>query len=342
VDTLLQTNTGRRLASEFVAEGAHADLVMGSFAGSRTAVEDGKRVLQATAGKTATDRDPPRVMINKDFLDTDPEYRRASLAGTVAHELFGHALESQRVRKEGVPLAAQYFYRGDELGSEMIDWTIQTELNGKVADGDPAPFLSDPEGYYRSLWTADSYYAVTLSPAEMKNPLAALKVRRRAVADEREKTRDGVKEMAAWRPVIRHFIQVHKIPRARLTPATAQVDDYMNWASAHTSKLDEIKTYLDAKIEEWSGPRGAKETAQLAASADSPYLANAEARLAARAVELRRLMTAAEAARAPVEKTEIVIDDVAVAAPAGPPAKIDLDELQRLLAADQTEHPEHW
>jgi hypothetical protein len=326
VATILKTKTGRRLAQEFVNEGASAEI---SVAGTDN------------AGETDTSVNPPKVKLSRKYLGTEPDYSKVAMAGTLAHELFGHAFEAQRAKKAGFSETAHDHYRGDEVGARLIDWLVQTELTGKVADADPKPYLTNPEAYYRDLVTHDAYYAGTLSPREMKNPVAALKGRRKLFAEDAAKTAADIKETAAWTPIIAHFVKVHRIAKARFAPAEKEVADYLSWAATHQKKLVEGKEYLEGKIKRWSSPEGAKEKKELIDSADSPYLKGQEAALAARARELRHLRANPNLGRGPASETEITLPGMVISVTESGPG-IDLTELSDMYANDQEKHPGHW
>jgi hypothetical protein len=340
VTTLLKTRTGRDLAAQFVSERAAAEVTLATMENSATVMEKGRKVLSGTAGLTDTDKDPPKIELNRVYLETDPEYRRVALAGTLAHELFGHALEAQRAKKAGIPHAALYHYRGDEIGSRLIDWLVQTELAGKSVEGDPKEYLDDPEGYYRGLLTVDPYYIVTMSPAEMKNPLTTLRARRKLLVADAASTAADIKEQEEWRPVIAHFVSAHRIAKARFAPAEDELNAFLTWAYGHQKKIAGIRESLERVIKSWSSPEGAKEMKQVIDAGGSPYMSRLEAAAASRARELRRLRADVLSGRAP--SSVIEMPDIVITAPraGGPP--IDLTELSRMHQEDMKKNPGHW
>ena len=324
VGLILKTKTGRELAGEFVKEGAAAELSLGAISNS---------------GETHVAKVPPEVTLSREYLGKEPEYSRPAMAGTLAHELFGHAFEVYRAKKAGLPELARYHYRGDELGARLIDWQVQTELTGTVADANPQEYLDNPEGYYRGVVTRDPYYILTFSPKEMKNPVTTLRGRRKLLAADVARTEASLADNESWRPILAHFVAVHRIPKSRFEAAQKGLDDYLKWATGHQKKLAASKVSLEESITSWSSPEGAKEKRQLIAAADSPYLARFEADLAPRARALRRL----RAGRSPSSSTEIEMPPLVVAAPKEPAeAPIDLDELSRMYHEDLTKNPGHW
>lgn len=322
VGLILKSKTGRELAAEFVRERAAAEVTMGD--------------LDHNSAETDTDLDPPKVALSRKYLAQDPDHTRVAMAGTLAHELFGHAFEKQRSTKAGFPEVAHDHYRGDELGSRLIDWLVQTELAGKVVDADPKDFLDDPEGYYREQLTHDPYYILTFSPKEMRNPVTTLRGRGKLLDADAAKTAAEIEENETWRPVVAHFIKVHRVAKERLAPAEKTLDDYLDWAKGHQSKLAASRKALEEQIKHWSSPAGAKEKKELIAAAGSPYLNGLEARLTARARALRRLRSGRDPAGV-IEMPPLVIT---APKPGGPP--IDLMELGRMYAEDLEKNPGHW
>jgi len=332
VSTILQSPTGRQLAAQFVAEKASAEIKLAVIEHSKAVGPPGKKTVTGTAGMTETEKVPPVVTLSRAYLDTDPAYRRLAMAGTLAHELFGHAFEDQRARKAGLTHDAHYYYRGDEAGSRLIDWTIQTELAGKTVEGDPSKYLEDVEGYY----------AITLSLKEMKNPAATLKGRRAAVAAAAVESAKGIQTMKEWRPIVEHFATTHHVSRTRLKSAEQELADYFGWADIHAVKLVEIKEAIEGRIKYWETPEGLKVKKSVIAAADAPYLKNYEATLAARAKTLRRLRAkAAAGGRGPSsDGPGIVLPDLDSKTPKGD--SVDLDALGVMYSYDLKSNPRHW
>lgn len=322
VGLIMRSKTGRELAAEFVKERAAAEVTMGD--------------LNHNSGETDTSLDPPKVTLSREYLGKDPDHSRVALAGTLAHELFGHAFEVQRSKKAGFPEVAHDHYRGDEIGSRLIDWLVQTELAGKVADADPKDFLEDPEGYYRELLTRDPYYILTFSPKEMKNPVTTLRGRGKLIDADAARTAAELKSNEEWRPIVAHFVKVHGIAKERMEPAEKELDDYLKWAQGHQSKLAACRKALEEQIKRWSSPEGVKEKKALIAAAGSPYLNGLEARLTVRARALRRL----RAGRSPAAVIEMPPFVISPEPASGP--KIDLEEVGRMYAEDMEKNPGHW
>lgn len=345
VENILKTKLGRQLAREFVLEGASVRVQLGRVDGSTVSAKDGLKTVTGTQGFTSVNENPPMVTVTSDYLLADADWRRVSIAGTLSHELFGHAFEQLRAKKAGVDHEAAYHYRGDELGSRLIDWTVQTELLGRTLDDNPGEYLEDPEGYARGLWTYDPYYVISLSRAEMRNPSDTLKARRQVVADDRESTLNEIKDLENWWPIIAHFKAAHKIDPRRFTDAEAEVRDALNWQKRHLGKLDAVRDQLESQIKFWATPSGTKEKAGIIKAADDPYFVRFESRLRKRALDLGRLRAEARGARGPSSTPELVMPPLVIRVPAKgppPPEPITLTELGAMYHKDRADNPKHW
>lgn len=323
--SLVGTPTGRELALEWTASGAKAKLAFGPVANSSTVLMNGRRILRASGGNTQTAMEPPVVTLNQDYLDTDPDFRRVNMASTLGHELFGHAFEIQRAKKAGLTQQAVYYYRGDEAGSGLVGWLVQAELGGRLDNGHMWNYLSDPEKYHAGLKTNLPYYATTLSLPEMRAPVATLEGRVAAIETDRKKTVAYGASMAAWRPIIEHFITVHGIARADFSARVDDVDAAAVWTDSHLKSLDAIEKHLTGTIAAWKGSGGDKVKADLLAASSSAYMRQAEERLTARADRLKGLV----GGRSP----EPTVPPV--------PGKLTWADLNRMLEQDRKDHPGH-
>ena len=323
---LVKTPTGREVAQQFLASGAKAKVEFGDVVNSTTAIVNGRRILIASGGNTDTKKHPPVVLLNRHFLDTDPDYRRVKLPAILAHELFGHALEQQRAEKAGVSFYALNHYRGDEANSGLIEWLLQTELGGPLDNGHMWSYLADPERYHADLKTNMPYYSTTLSTVEMRSPVAALEGRVAGIKAESVRARTIVAGMTIWRPVIEHFITVHNMERSRFSSVVEKIDAGVRWGDLHEKTLNDINAHLTATIAEWKGPASDMLKEDFLTAAYSPYMRESEQRLAVRAARLRGLVAG--------RKQE----------PSAPPipGKILWEDLQRMLEQDRKDNPGHW
>lgn len=345
VENILKTKIGRDLARQFVTEGAVARIQLGRVDGSSSSMKEGLRTVRGTQGFTSVSDFPPMVTLSNDYILADADWRKVSMAGTLGHELFGHAFEQLRAKNAGVPHEASYHYRGDELGSRLIDWTIQTELAGRTLDDNPGEYLEDPEGYARELWTLAPYYVISLSRTEMRNPADTLRARRKVVADDKISTDKEIKDLEDWWPIIAHFKAVHKLDARRFVDVEAEVRDSVDWQRRHLSKLEEVRKYLETQIAYWETPKGQRDKAVVINSADDAYFVRFESRLRKRALDLGRLRAEARGARGPSSTPELVMPPLAIRVPAKgppPPEPITLAELGALYHKDQADNPKHW
>ena len=345
LDGIFKTKLGRTLARQFVEQGATAAVTWESVPGTRVSEENGIKVLGGERGSTDVESVPPRVKLNRAFLDADPEWRRLTTAGTLAHELFGHAFETQRAKKAGVPHSAHYYYRGDELGARLISWTIRAELAGAgYDDDDPGEYLEDPEGYAKGLWTYSGYYAVTLSPAEMKNPSDTLKERLKAFDERAAKVRVDAADMADWTPIIAHFKSVHRVAAPRLDDAEKEVRDYALWSRDRLSEIAENRKKITDLISYWRTPAGMKEKGEVIRGASAPYFAEMERLQRRRALDLSRLRAQiAHGGRGPSSTPSFVLPPLSIRVPPGAPAEppISLEELGVMYRQDKKDNPKH-
>lgn len=326
LENLVKSPTGRELALEFIATGARAKVIFGEVPDSGTVVQNGRRVLQASGGNTQTWENPPLVTLNKDYLDTDPDYRRVATASTLGHELFGHAFEIQRAKKAGIPSDAVYYYRGDEAGSGLVGWLVQAELGGALSNGHMWNYLADPEVYHAGLKTNLPYYSTTLSLAEMRAPVATLESRVAKIARDRISSREHAATMVAWRGPIKHFIEIHAVEEASFSSLNEDIAAAVVWNNTRQKTLDDIGTYLRGKITTWKMPQSDALKKELLSASTSPYMRESEERLSARAERLRRLV----AGRVP----EPMVPPV--------PGKLTWEEFHRMLDRDRKDMPEHW
>ncbi len=324
--SLVGTPTGRELALEFTASGSRAKLEFGEVKNSATVIMNGRRILRSSGGHTFTSENPPRVVLNQDYLDTDPDFRRVNMTATLGHELFGHAFEVQRAKKAGLSLKSVYHYRGDEAGSGLIGWLVQAELGGRLDNGHMWNYLADPERYHTGLKTNLPYYATTLSLAEMRAPVATLESRVAAIDTARKSGNAYAASMVAWRPRIAHFVSAHGMDAAQFSSLHEDIAAAVVWNNSHQASLDSIHTHLTGTIERWKKPESAPLKTELAAASRSAYMRQAEARLAARADRLRGIVGG--------RTREATIPPV--------PGKLTWDDLHRLFEQDQQDHPDHW
>lgn len=323
---MLLSRTGREMAEQFVAEGATVKLSFEAIPGSRVVEENGRRVLQSSGGHALTHLRPVQVVLNRDYLDTDPDYQRVNVAGTLAHELFGHAFERQRADRARVTDSLMN-YRGDEAGSGLLGWLVQLELGGPADDGHMWSYSQDPERYHRGLQTNLPYYATTFSPAEMRNPVDTLTARRGQVEEERRRARLLTASMLRWRPVARHFIDAHGMAEPPFGTVFETLRNYEGWLASHETNLTAIGAHMDQTRAYWTGsPEGRAARDRVVNESRRPYYGEAETRLRERRTRLNGLLQS----RRPEPSTPPI------------PGHVQMPELYRLYDDDVRDNPGHW
>lgn len=323
---MLLSQTGREMAEQFIAEGATAKLSFEAIPGSRVVEENGRRVLQSSGGHALTHLRPVQVVLNRDYLDTDPDYQRVNVAGTLAHELFGHAFERQRADRARVTDSLMN-YRGDEAGSGLLGWLVQLELGGPADDGHMWSYAQDPERYHKELQTNLPYYATTFSPAEMPNPADTLAARRGQVEEERRRARMLVASTLRWRPVARHFIDAHGMAEPPFGTVFETLRNYEVWLASHETNLTEIGEHMDRTRAWWTGtPEGRAARDRVVNESRRPYFQQMETRLRERRERLNGLLQG----RRPEPSTPPI------------PGHVQLPELYRMYDEDVRDNPGHW
>jgi hypothetical protein len=321
---LVRTRTGAEMAARFIGENARAVVQFGAMESAAVTVVNGKAVLLYSGGATDVYQHPPVVTLNSGYLNSDPTWRGPEMTGTLGHEMFGHALQSQRAATAGAS-DAYHHYRGDEANAGLIGWLIEMEAGGPADNGHMWTYLRDPEAYHRNLETMMAYYAGTFSVEELKDPLAALKARRGAIEAARQALHLRRDAMDVWRPVIDHFVNVHKMPSSSFSSMRediARVDDY---TKTQDVEFGNMTRYIDALSQHWRTDQ-APELTRMKREAGSSYFAGTEARLK----ELRERVRQETANRRPEPSIPPV------------PGQITFDQLAEMLRKDQSERPDHW
>lgn len=285
---IIRTKTGGDLARAFVAENARASVGFGEVDGSSVVVENGIRVMNGSGGYTQTEKVPPSVVLNRDYLDTDPNYRRVEIARVLAHEMLGHGFERQRVEASGLSTDALYYYRADEGNASMVGWLVQAELGGKLINGNMWNYLSTPEKFYQEIELQTPYYATTLSAAQMLDPLPVWRDRLGRLGEERASFDEDEKAEKHWKLVIQHFVVSYGIDASRFSNLSQDID-YMlaTYLPAARARLTETDADLRATIARATGPEGAKLLDEMRAAGASDYVASMERRMDSNAARLR-------------------------------------------------------
>lgn len=286
--TLLKSRTGRELVKDFVAEGAAASVGFETMAGAGVVEENGILVTRGSGGYTQPDVDPPLVTLNRAFLDADAGFRRVELARVLAHEMLGHALEAQRIQNAGLSASALSYYRGDEGNASMIGWLVQTELGGRLINWSMWKYLEEPGRFYKGLELLEPDYALSLSPAQMSDPVPVWQGRLDRIPDERASLDDYERDLRRGQLIIRHFVDAHGIAQSRFKNLS---DDFSYEIATgipdNRARLDKIEKVLRSTIRYSSTPEGRSLLANMRAAAGSAYVNGIEDRMDARAGRLR-------------------------------------------------------
>ena len=319
---IVRTPTGAEMSERFIAANARAVVDFSNPGNSDVTIVNGKAVLLWSGGDTDVAKRPPVVRLNRGYLNSDSAWRGPEMAGTIGHELFGHALESQRA--DGVTDALNY-YRGDEANAGLLGWLIEIEAGAPTNDGRMWNYLQDPEKFHKALEMHMAYYAGTFSVEEMKDPLAALKGRRARLDEARARLHEDNKNTDSWRPIIEHFVAVHGVRSENFKSARESIDGFDAYATAQDKEYATIAAHID-ELSTRLLASDCKELETLWRAAESPYYIEAEQRLRT----LRERLGKTVANRAPEPTTPPV------------PGQIDLDQLSVLYNQDLQDHPEHW
>jgi hypothetical protein len=258
VGTVLGTPTGRSLAQQFVATGAKARVSFTAYGNTELLNENGKTVLFGTHGETNAFQDQIEVTLNQDFMKTDPAFRQQYMAGTLAHELLGHGLESVKAKKAGVFDTYNAYYRDNESNARLVGWSVEAELGGKVYDSDMWSYLKDPEDFHRLLQVSHPYYSTTFTPEEAKDLLGTLGKRLANAQAALAKIPQSIEDIKQWFPVIDHFVTVHHKARDLFHPAIETLDNFIDKSLPGQAKnLQGIIDHLQATIAHFKSADGA-------------------------------------------------------------------------------------
>jgi hypothetical protein len=285
---MLKTQTGSELAQRFVNENAHGSVGFGDTGGSAVVEQNGIKVMQGSGGYTETSKTPPSVMLNQQFLETDPNYQRVEIARVLTHELMGHGFERQRVAAAGLSPDAMYYYRADEGNASMVGWLVQAELGGKLINGHMWNYLTDPEKFYKGIQFLDPYYATTLSAQEMLDPVPVWKDRLSRLGEARAGLDDDQKEYTRWKAIIQHFATAHGIGEERFKNLSGDIGYTLDtYVPSARERLTETDKTLNEAINRALSPSGATLLADMRTAGQSAYVAGQERRMNDYAARLR-------------------------------------------------------
>ena len=323
---VLRTPSGREVAEDFVALNASCDVSFGRLDGALVTI-NGRKVLSGSLGVTQQTDGRDVVVLNRLFLEADKELSSRELAGTLAHELFGHSLEGQRAERARFPASVLDHYRGDEANGRLIGWLVMTELGAPLSDGGMWNYLDDPESFHRKLALIDPYYAGTFSSSEMTDPLPVLRARLEETRRRRKRMDDQALESRKWRIVIKHFIQIHGMEARHFATLSEDIENFLDRERADlTRSSDEVEKELQEDIDLLETSGGREHLRRLSQSSRSDYLRAFEARLS------RHLARLGMETRG--RKPEPLVPPL--------PGQIEIEDLERLYQDDVRANPRHW
>ena len=325
---MLESPTARQLAEEFIAEGQSVKVSFEAMADTSIVEINGKKYLHGTGGTTsAVSGQSPVVKVNAGYLQADPSVLRANAHVTLAHELFGHALNDIRADKLDV-LNSYYAYRNNETNAGVVGWTVDLEINGAAHNSSMWRFLADEDAYHRSMQLTRAYYASTLSPEEMLAPIPALEDRITRARAEKVKVAADIEDYKLYKAILAHFIADHGWKASHRKSVSEDIENNLGtYLPDKLKHLDEIIAHLGSYVK-WYGTGGGKQRIKSFQKKESQdFLKAQEAALKARKDALSQAL-----------KTK------RHSAPSTAPNWIDREKegLAQNYQEDRKKNPSHW
>ncbi len=283
ISRLLESASARELAAKFIKEDAKIELSFEDIPGSVVATVEGRKTIWGTRGFTETTKNPPRVVLNKFFM----QYERDFGVGTLAHETLGHAFEAQRA---GGDLGGIYLFNTDEEESaRLVGWLVRTELEVKP-EAEIWNYLQSPEENRESLKMGSVYYALTLTSAEMKDPVPAYE-KRISDADKALAQLNGRTEnYEGWNRIVDHLVNKHKMDAASFQSRRDDIANALKAIPAGKERLSDIKAALRGRLAYFSTGEGKLYLDRLAKEADNDYFRQKDAVILERRERLSGLL----------------------------------------------------
>jgi hypothetical protein len=200
----LESPTARRLADDYVKIGLPAKLSMMKVEGSQRAVYQGRVFLTIKSAETfVNDNSTIAIRFNDLMLGATSE-----APNSIAHELFGHALDWSRAVKDG-SFPAYDYADSAELNAKLVGWTIDQELGDPADKYDIDDYFADTTTYMdRHRFDAPSH-CLGLSRAEMADARAAYQARLDRLLSDRTYFKSRLPSSRNEIGWIDHFIEVH-------------------------------------------------------------------------------------------------------------------------------------
>jgi hypothetical protein len=313
---MMDSPTARALAEKFIQEDAKAVISFEEIPGTTVFEINGKKDFWTSGGHAHTSKVPPEVHLNKAYMQAKTE----NAPETMAHELFGHTLESKRAERFGVTDAVNY-HQNDEANAGLIGWTVGAELGNKITNGWAWIYAANPADYHKRLKSNLAYYAGTLSTEEMRDPRAAYA--KRLAETEKLLLRIPIRkeQNEKWLKIIGHLTEKHNMPADSFATLKENIAASLKMIPENEADLREIQAYLQRLIARCDGANGAAWTGNLQTQAQSPYFAEQEAIMAERKKVLEGFMLGK------TEESE---------KPPSRPGQVTWDQLSDMWKADQT------
>lgn len=285
---LMDSKTARELSVQFINEGARVDLSFEEIPNTRIFTVDGVKVFRTSGGHTHTATVPPQVHLNRAYL----EARKEDAPETLAHEMFGHALERKKAERFGV----QDVYLDDqdeEANAGLIGWTVGAELGNKVEDGWAWIYMDNPANYHKRLKTNLPYYSRTLSTEEMKDPLSAYTKRLAEVNKLLPRIPIRRERYTILLKVTEHLPEPpHRMEASSFLTVREDISASIETLPGNEQNLNEIKSYLEKLIFAYSGEEGRAKQEALAAKSKNDYFEEKQKAMEERRQVLAGLMLA--------------------------------------------------
>ncbi len=283
ISRMMESATAREIAAQFIKEGAKASVSFEEMPGSTVVTEEGGKTFWGPRGGTYLDDVPPRVELNKLFLQYDGD----TGIGTLAHELLGHALERQR--GGGALRSVQYYNKDEEENARLVGWLVRTELGVRPADEIWA-YLQNPDDYIESLKMQSPDYSTTLTSGEMRAP-APVYEKRLADADKLLERLSAIPgSCAIWSELIDHLVNKHEMASASFQTVRDEMDNTLRSIPAQQKRVEEIKDGLKRRLDYFTSPAGKKFLGELAKAPDNDYFKRKDAVIKERRARLENLL----------------------------------------------------
>jgi len=266
---MMESSTAREIAVRFIKNDAKVKLTFEDMPGSTVVTEDGKKAVWGMRGRTEVDKVPPRVVMNKLYMQdgVEPAY------GTLAHEMLGHALEKQLAGD----LTRVYIYNTDEEeNARLIGWLVTAEL-GLKPDSETWAYMQNPDENRDYIKLMSPYYSLTLTSDEMKDPVPLYK-KRMADADKAlKRIPRTAQNRRDWAKIIDHFVDKHKMDPAAFQTIREDISNGLKYAPVSEANLTNIKAALQERLTFFGTEEGKAFLKKLAKAADSDYFKQKDA-----------------------------------------------------------------